>query len=132
MAQGAKAEAYPHGYVRIGQQSMRHKALPPRGLRPIWPVAVLLLSPPDASGPRRCFLRRALPQAKFDSTNGQLFVSIPRAKRLEGGMTFDAASEKRRRDGIRKSLEISRLQMCHLKDTKPGGAGFVSARVIQE
>ena len=56
-----EGRAYPHGYVRIQQQSMRPKELPPGGLRTIWPVAVLLLIPPDMSGLRGCFLHRALP-----------------------------------------------------------------------
>ena len=66
--------AYPKGSVRSEERSLRHKELPPSGLRQLWPVAVLLLSRPDPSGLRGCFLRRALPQAKFDATNDQLFV----------------------------------------------------------
>jgi hypothetical protein len=63
----SEPRAYPHGYVRSEQRSLRPKELPPSGLRQIWPVAVLLLSHSPLTGR---LLRRALPQAKFDATNG--------------------------------------------------------------
>ena len=85
----------------------------------------LSLDPPVST--RTCLSLAPRLRHKSLAANGQLFMSIPRAKRLEGGMTFDVASEKRRRGRIRNCLEISRLQMCHLKDAilaKPHAEGL--------
>src|SRR2546427_11784121 len=58
------------GSVRSEQRSLERKGLPPFGLRPVWPVASLLVGHSPTAG---MLPPRASPQAKLGATKHQPF-----------------------------------------------------------
>src|SRR6058998_4207806 len=58
------------GSVRSEQRSLERKGLPPYGLRPVWPVASLLVGHSPTAG---MLPPRASPQAKLGATKHQPF-----------------------------------------------------------
>ena len=71
---GGSDEHTRQGSVRSEQRSLRQKERPPCGLRPIWPVASLLVGYSPLAGLRP---PRASPQAKLGATNviGFIFMT---------------------------------------------------------